>query len=79
MARVTLIEVGSETDGQATEYQCRVGANGLLADGIDDGEGFNPARAGGCTSPCPHHSFTTWCTLNPGHYGSHMCSDGHGW
>ena len=36
MARVTLIEVRSEPDGQIAEYRCRVGTNGLLAENIDD-------------------------------------------
>jgi hypothetical protein len=77
MARVTLIEVGSETGGQTTEYQCRVGANGLLADGIDDGADAATADVGRCDKPCAY--CTRYCHLTLNHYGSHMCSERHSW
>ena len=60
MARVTLIEVGSETDAQVAEYRCRVGASGLFAENIDDvgmadGRAENVAR----DKPAPQR-FSAW-------------------
>lgn len=38
-------------------------------------EGQKPAGWLGCTRACP--ICLRSCELNPGHYGNHMCSEGH--
>ena len=57
---------------------------GSIPLGNIDGElGEGEWRVGGCLAACPIKDdgapCLKTCTLNQGHYGSHMCPEGHRW
>lgn len=52
-----------------------VGIPGIPGKGSAVKEGRRPVGWLGCTRACPNCLRS--CELNPGHYGNHMCSEGH--